>query len=116
MSKLNYEEESLQKAIVQFLKLTAKPGVVYYHVPNGVSSSKRTGARMKAMGLLAGVGDLYFLLPSGFSCWLELKAPKKYPTPEQKAFRDAVRASGGHWEFTRDLDDALRILKEWGVL
>lgn len=114
--KLNYEEERLQKAIVQHLMLRGVKWLVWYHVPNGVSSSARTGARMKQMGLRSGVADLYFFLPSGQSCWLELKAKGKYPTAEQKAFRDAVRASGGHWEFTRGLDDALHILSQWGAI
>ena len=112
----NYEEERLQKALVQHLMLRAKPGVVWFHVPNGVSSSPRTGARMKAMGLVAGVADLYFLSPDGRSAFLELKAPKNYPTAEQKAFRDRVIAAGARWEWSKDLDHALSVLTEWGIL
>jgi hypothetical protein len=111
-----YPEESLQRTIVQHLTLRAASGVVWYHCPNGVSSSARTGARMKAMGIVAGVSDMVFLLPSGLSCFMEVKAPKGRLTPEQKVFRDRVEANGAQWAMVRTIDEALLKLKEWGII
>jgi hypothetical protein len=45
------EEETLQRAIVDHLRLRAHPDCIWYHCPNGEHRSKRTGARLKAMGV-----------------------------------------------------------------
>lgn len=55
-------------------------------IPNGGNRNPREGARLKAEGVKPGVSDL--LLPlrrGGFGgLWLEMKAPGKKPTPEQR--------------------------------
>ncbi|MCX5581467.1 VRR-NUC domain-containing protein [Kaistia terrae] len=109
-------EESIQRAVIQHLKLTAAPGVVYFHCPNGEARSKATGARLKAMGVRRGVADICLVLPSGRSAFLELKSAKGRPSDEQKAFAADVSKSGALYAVAASIDQALQILIEWGAL
>jgi hypothetical protein len=66
-------------------------------IPNGGKrSGPREGARLKAEGVKPGVSDL--LLPlrrGGFGgLWLEMKAPGKKPSPDQRAWLLRMEAAG----------------------
>lgn len=109
-------EGELQRALVQYLRLLAPKNVIWYAVPNGVPASKRTGARFKALGVIAGVPDLAFVLSDGRAAFLELKAGAGRMSPEQKAFAERCAAMGVEHAVTNNLDQALAILRAWGVL
>jgi len=110
-------EDAVQSAVVQHLKLRARPGVVFHSVPNEGKRSGREADRLKKMGLTPGVNDLVILLPpDGRYAGLELKDRKNgRHTEEQKCFGDAVIAAGGLYAVAWDIDEALDILTEWGV-
>lgn len=59
--------------------------------------------KMKAEGLKAGVPDL--VLPVArfpyHGLFLEMKAPGKYPSSEQKWWRDALQARAYRWQLCR---------------
>jgi hypothetical protein len=65
-------------------------------IPNGGSRNPREGARLKAEGVKPGVSDLLMpLRRGGFGgLWLEMKAPGKKPTPEQREWLARMNAAG----------------------
>ncbi len=108
-------EETLQKAIVAHLRLRGT-GALWFHVPNGEHRSKRTGARLKAMGVRAGVCDLVFCLPTGLFAAMELKAPGGRLSPAQKDFEAQCRKLGVPHAVVGDLNTAIDILLGWEVI
>jgi hypothetical protein len=111
-------EYQIQIALVQFLKLKARPEVEYFHVANGELRDKRHAAKLKAMGVRPGVSDLVFFMhdASRFPVlFLELKARGRGLTDEQRHFRDRVVALGYVYEWTDSFDEAVRILRKYHV-
>lgn len=109
-------EEELQKAIWQHIKLLANPNTIAFAVPNGIPSSKRTGARFKATGMVAGIPDLVFVLENGQVAFLELKSVGGRLSPEQRAFMEKCQRLRINHAVCADIDSALLILRGWGVL
>jgi hypothetical protein len=114
--KRDNPEERLQAAIVQHLNLLAPDNVIWFHPANGGMRSKRTAARMKALGVVPGVPDLAFVLADGRSAFLELKSPVGRLSPAQKAFGEKCARMEVEYAVSSDLDQCLSILKAWGVL
>ena len=109
-------ELTLQKFAVALLRSSAAPGVIYFHCPNGAPTSARTGARMKAMGLLAGVADLVIVRPGGLVYFLELKTAKGSLSIAQRAFRDACEANGVPYAVAYSPERVEAVLRGWDVL
>ena len=67
-----------------------------FHVPNGGARDKITGARLKRMGVLPGIPDIFLpIARSGFhGLWIELKAKGKKPRPEQMNVLNGLIAEG----------------------
>lgn len=109
-------EDDLQMALVEHLQLRAKPGVVFYMIPNGLWTSKMQGARAKKMGLRRGASDMGFIIPpAGLAAMLELKA-EGMPSDEQQQFGEDVEAAGGLFAVAWGIDQALAILVAWGAI
>lgn len=111
-----HPEEDLQSALVQHLRMLAPKTVIWFAVPNGAYKSKRTAARFKAQGLVAGVPDLCFVLADGSAAFLELKSGAGRLSPQQKDFAARCEAMGVPWAVASDIDTALAILRGWEVL
>lgn len=109
-------EGELQRAIVQHLKLLAPANVIWAHIPNGEHRSKRTGARLKALGVQKGMPDLMFVLADGRAAFMELKAKAGRLSPDQKAFAEKCNLLDIEYLVTSDLDQALSVLRAWGAL
>ena len=71
----SYPEDDLQRAVVDTLRLSTALRVVA--VPNGGQRGKIEAARMKGLGVLAGVSDLLVFWAPGRVALIELKAPGK---------------------------------------
>jgi hypothetical protein len=117
-------EHALQTALVQHLRLRARPDVLWFHVANQRKADARTGAILKRMGALAGVSDLLLFRPSecghcsgkhieAFA--LEVKAPGGRPTEAQLEFMARFSEAGGHTCIAEGLDRALAVLDAWGI-
>ncbi len=73
-------------------------------------STARHGARLKAEGRKSGVPDIILPVPRGdfAGLYIELKAPGRYPTPDQKRWLAALSDHGNlavvcvGWESARD--------------
>ena len=107
-------EQALQVEIVQWMKRTLPPEVVFFHVPNGGNRSAREGAIFKAMGVVAGVPDLLIAWP-GVVVAIELKAGKGKASPAQEIMHERLKAIGWHVAEARTLSDFQSVLIGLGV-
>jgi hypothetical protein len=113
-------EEQIHKALVELLRWRCRPGVIWFHVPNGGWRYKRTAANLKALGVRAGVADLQFIwsdVPSvSRVLFLELKRPGGKQSVAQKQFETDCGVVAATYAVADNIDDALAILERHGVL
>jgi hypothetical protein len=91
------------------------------HIPNGGKRNPREAARLKRMGVRAGVSDLFLAWPSnGFGgLWIELKAPiikgKPKPTvkPSQRNWLDAMQDANYETAIAFGWLEAMSIIKDY---
>jgi hypothetical protein len=104
-------------ALADLLRLQApRTGWWFSHVPLGEFRSEKTGALLKRMGTQRGMLDFLLISPTGKHHWLELKRGSAPLTEAQQAFIEHLTRRGVPWFVARSYDDAVRQLKEWGVL
>lgn len=111
----NNAEARRQAAIVAYVRVVA-PQLLIWHVPNGGLRTKSEAARLKWVGVLAGVLDLTLILPAGRCAFWETKVPKtgRLSDDQLKMIADLERL--GHiWAVVLSIDDARRELKRLGV-
>jgi hypothetical protein len=110
------EINQLHIPLVAKLRRALKPGVLMRHY---ASSYSEEGARLKAMGKLAGSPDLEFLWrdAEGKLCilFLELKQPGGRLSASQIAFKERVQQLGPYHVATT-IDEAFVILRACGVV
>jgi hypothetical protein len=107
-------EAKRQAAIVEFVRWVA-PHLICFHVPNGGFRTKAEAARLKWIGVLAGVLDLVLVLPEGRSAYWETKTPHGRLSDDQKAIIGRLQALGHSWAVVLSIDDARRELAALGV-
>jgi hypothetical protein len=112
-------EQALHKDVAKALRERAKPGCVWFHVPNqGRRGGRRgfiDGAILKSLGVRAGVSDFIMLHNREFFA-LELKAANGRPSEEQMEFMDDVNNAGGFAACAVGYDMAVAMLETWGLL
>ena len=86
-------EADEQRTVCEYLDLLNLP---YYHVPNEGLRAKSTGAKLKAIGLKAGVPDLCIPVARGsyHSLYIEMKDTKGKLTQEQADWLWRLRSEG----------------------
>lgn len=77
---MNHIEDAESHALWQRAQLHPITRQYLYHVPNGGNRNEREAARMKAMGVRAGVHDYHLPVAAGryIGLWIELKPPKPH--------------------------------------
>jgi hypothetical protein len=108
-------EAALQRAVCEHLRLTARPGVLYFHPTNEGRRSVVTGANLKRMGMLPGMADLVVIM-NGRTSFLELKATGEKPRDTQLAFAEQTLAAGCDYAVCDNINDALDMLRCWGAI
>jgi hypothetical protein len=120
-------EEALHRAIVTHLRARLEPPWMVWHTPNGGGRSKAEAGILKALGVTAGMPDLFVLGPNRNLIGIEIKAPPKQlpsgrtsaakaPLSEaQKLTIGAFCACGVPVIVVRDLDDAIASLSTLGA-
>lgn len=108
-------ENEVQRTVIEHLKIRGKPGMLYWHTPNGGKRLPIEAAVMKGLGVRAGVADLLFL-DDGKLYSLELKAMGRRSTEAQIQWRLDVNRCGGFASEAAGIDEALRILEAWQLL
>lgn len=110
-----YNEAKFQKALVEFIRNNAIPGVLPFHVNNNGRNAIQ-GARLKALGVVAGIADIVLLAPEGKVFLLELKAKKGRLSDSQKEIKEFCNDWNIPWAEAHDFQEAIHWLKEWGLI
>lgn len=79
-------EADLQAACVHWFRLQY-PQLLMWHIPNGEKRTKAAGNRLKKMGVLKGVPDLFLAYPTRFysGLFVEMKIGYTTESAEQKS-------------------------------
>jgi hypothetical protein len=99
-------EDNFQKAVARYLD--AK-GVLWFHCPNGGHRNVAEAAKLKAMGVKAGIPDILILEPRKF-CYgfaIELKVGKNKCTDSQKEMQRHFIAANWHVLVSYSLDEVI---------
>jgi hypothetical protein len=107
-----YVEASIQIKLVQWAK---SEGLDLISIPNAGKRSYWTGQKEVAMGLTAGVSDLFLPYITDFygGFWIELKTPGKTPRPNQVDWMTKMRLKGYKAEWYDNFDIARDAIIEY---
>jgi len=111
------EEDQLHRAVAGFLRraLNNPAEAYWFHTPNQGIRSAIQGAKLKAMGMRAGIPDLYIRWRGGVG-WIELKSETGRVSDAQHDFMAQARALGDQTAVCRSLYEVELSLTEWGLL
>mgnify|MGYP006264391593 CR=1 FL=1 len=110
-----YPEDALQKSIVQYLDWALPPDAVVFAVPNGGKRHAREAARLRGVGVKAGVPDLC-LVWRGRALFLEVKAIRGVLAHEQRAMIHKLEYCGALVWVVRSVEQVELVLRDAGVL
>ena len=114
-ANINYTESFVQRQIIHLLELNAGKGIRWFHVANERQCTARFGARLKGMGVSPGVPDMVIVMSGGQTCWLEVKSKTGKLTDHQKDWHEFLSNSGHRVATIYSIEEAITILKLWGV-
>lgn len=103
-------EDALQQNVVQLLIAYGRSDICWFAVPNGEKRSVRTGARLKAQGVMAGVADIILIIDRKIY-GLELKKLKGKQSSAQEEWQPCFERAGGVYAVACGLDDAIVTLE-----
>ena len=107
-------EARTQAAIVEWIRLVA-PDLLVFHVPNGGFRKPAEAARMRWIGVLAGIPDLVLLGRDGQSWLIEVKAAGGSLSAEQRAIRDRCTAMRVPYVIAKSIDDVRQAFEIWEI-
>jgi hypothetical protein len=107
-------EARRQASIVEYVRWVA-PQCIVFHPANGGLRSKSEAARLKWVGVLAGVLDLVLVLPEGRCAFWEVKTESGRLSADQREFISRLKARGHVCAVVRNIDDARRELVALGI-
>lgn len=128
VTKEREQEDDLARAVADFLRLAWPAQLPWWHTPNGgsraqvVRTDHRTGktyrfspeaAKLKKMGVLAGVPDLLFILPNGQAAFIELKVADNGLSDDQVGLKAELEACHCGYAVARSVNDVERICSGW---
>jgi hypothetical protein len=120
-------EQSLQRSIIQGLRIGLPHGWIVAHVPNGGKRTKVEGAIFKAMGVVPGMPDIMVMgvrhfdetkpldAPEPYCCFFEVKSGRGVITDVQRACHDRLMDLGFHVAVVTSWDQTVQFAREWGL-
>ena len=115
MTRNRLTEEAIQRTVFAHLRMRGASGVFAFHPANGGYRRPTEAARLKGLGVRAGVPDV-IAIHRGHVYALELKTEHGKATEGQLQAIEDIRAAGGHAQICHGLDRALAALEGWGLL
>ena len=112
------KEHGAQVRLMKEIRKRGIPKLVVFAVPNAGKRSMKLAEHMRAEGMRAGVADLVFTIPPmGHVAYLEMKREKGGRVgDEQRRFAREVIDAGALHAIANGFDEAVAVLKGWGVL
>jgi hypothetical protein len=104
-------EDDFQIAVARLLDAS---GLYWFHCPNGGSRNAREGAKLKKMGVKAGVPDIIILDTTkdlGKGLCIELKVGKNTVTNHQKYFATVFYLTKWRYEVCYSMSSVQKLLK-----
>jgi hypothetical protein len=108
-------EQQLQKAVLEHLAWRGMPGLFVFHYPAGGWRSPVEAAIFKSLGVVAGIPDI-LIIHCDHIFALELKTTHGRLTQTQIEAQTRMRAAGATVGTAIEIDAALELLEQWGLL
>jgi hypothetical protein len=109
-----HEEDDLQRSVVDFLEIALPVDGVCFAVPNGGMRSKRAAARLRGMGVVAGVPDLEVIYRAR-AIFIELKTKQGTRSSEQRAMERRLLYAGADVFLCRSIPEVETALRGIGI-
>jgi len=108
------KEDNLQMVCMRYIGYRY-PKVLAIHVANERQTSPQRGAKLKKMGVRAGVPDILIFKKKGglCGCAIELKIKPNKPTPKQLEFLNDLEAEYWETHVCYSFDDAKEIIDDY---
>jgi hypothetical protein len=107
-------EDSLQRAVCQFLDIALPNDAMYFAVPNGGKRHPKEAARMSGLGLKKGIPDLCIIW-RGRVVFVELKAPRGVQSPAQRGMANKLVYCGAAVGLCWSVADVEMGLRDAGI-
>jgi hypothetical protein len=114
--KTTESEHDIQKALIQWFRLQYPRRLkCLWAIPNGGYRHIRTSIKLKEEGLIAGVSDLFLMIPSGIyhGMFIELKTKKGRVQKNQEDFIMLAKSQGYQAKVCYGFDDAQNTIKTY---
>ena len=105
------ESKIQQVAIMEIWNKFPQTRLCLFHVPNGMFSNAREGAKFKAQGVISGVPDLVFVW-NGKTHYIEVKCEKGKLSENQKALHQKWSEQGVSVNVMRTSEEIIRFVTE----
>jgi hypothetical protein len=105
------ESKIQQEAIMYIWNTLPETRLCLFHVPNGMFTNAREGAKFKAQGVIAGVPDLVFVW-NGKTHYIEVKTEKGRLSEQQKALHQKWAEQGVEVKVCRTSEEIIAIVSE----
>ncbi len=110
--KRNQPEDGLQGLCFAWLRLQ-RPDVFAFAIPNGGKRAPREAARLKKLGVTAGVADICILHQRIRTGFIELKIRPNKLTDAQVVFRDECKHFGIPWAECTSFEEFQGTINAW---
>jgi len=104
-------EDLTQIQVIEYIKqCTSLP---YFHIANQRQTSPAQGAKLKRMGVVAGVADLFLPRSNGINhgLFIELKSPGGKVSEEQRKFISRMILEGYAAHVCYSSEEAIQLIK-----
>ncbi len=108
------EEDQIHKCFFSILRLKMPRVAKYvFHIPNGGFRHIGTAVRLKQMGVMAGVADVFYMRPSkNYSgLWIEFKSSQGRQSEHQKEFENLAMEAGYKYCIARSPEQGIEEIK-----
>lgn len=116
IGKKEPSEYEIQKAVIEYWELVSKqlgiPAFLLFHIPNEGTKNPIRGKLLKAIGVRAGVPDLFLAVPTGsqHGLFLELKRKGGTVSEGQKKFIGYALGQGYAVQVAYSVDEAINVI------
>lgn len=111
----NISESSIQKAVMDWIRLDPVLRTFVIHIPNEGKRTSRYGKSLKDMGMRPGVADLFIAIPRhGYGgAWLELKSKDGILSEAQKEFLDDMARQRYFTKVCYSIEETINTIKRY---